>query len=178
MLVGPSRDPLKSCVKYTSELLLQGMETGDIYHFLLITVTTRCTNFLLLKGLHMCQRSGIDTCRKPTWWWLRNPGQKAWDTQYSWGKVLSDYTCAQLTAIVKTGIEKVSQKPSDRKSISDCQGPVDRMRGLTTNAWSSFGNVLYCECADGYITVYTLQNLPNCILKLVILIININYNYY
>lgn len=54
---------------------------------------------------------------------------------------------------------------------------MDGMRGLTMNAWSSLGNVLYCECDDGYIAVYMSQNLPNCTLKLVILIININYNY-
>lgn len=31
---------------------------------------------------------------------------------------------AQLIAVVKTGIEKASQKTSHRKNISDCQGPT------------------------------------------------------
>lgn len=51
---------------------------------------------------------------------------------------------------------------------------MDGMRRLTTNAWSSFGNVLYCECDDGYMIVYMPQNLPNSTSKLII-IININY---
>lgn len=104
---------LKSCVYWMHLRIAPPRNGGEEYlsivpdwselpHVVLTSSNSKvCTYVRVAQGTHI---------RNPLHGGGETPGQKAWDTQESWGKVLSNHPCVHLVATVKTGIKRWTKK--------------------------------------------------------------------